>query len=102
MDWLPGASQPAHQQFEGTKRGRKKNGLESRIAPWNPVRMTAAAYAILGAIAGIVIVLVGPRFHIGSWFFDGVPGYVGAACAGAFVALLVRNAVRQTFGPVIP
>jgi len=64
--------------------------------------MTAARYAIFGAIAGIVVVSLGPRFHIGSWFFDGVPGYIGTACGGACAALVLRYAVRQTFGPVIP
>jgi hypothetical protein len=64
--------------------------------------MTAAVCAILGAIAGIIVVSLGPRFHIGSWFFDGVPSSIAAACGGAFVVLVLRYAVRQTFGPVIP
>jgi len=61
------------------------------------------AYAIAGAILGALLVTVtGLRFHIGSWFFDGPAGMIGAACAGALIVLLVRYFVRLQYGPIIP
>lgn len=64
--------------------------------------MTTAAYALLGAIAGMLAIYLGLRFHLGQTVIDGVPAYIGAAIAGAVGALVVRYAVRKTLGPIVP
>jgi len=47
---------------------------------------------------GIGAIRLGMRMHFGSWYIDGAWGYVGAAVAGAVVALLIRYAIRKEFG----
>ncbi len=59
-------------------------------------------YAALGAVGEALLVQLGPRFHIGPMFFDGLPGVLGAACAGALVLVIIRLAIRKQFGPIIP
>ena len=62
----------------------------------------AAIYAALGAIGGMLLIYMGLNFHIGSTIYQGVPAYIGAACGGAVVVLIVRYAVRKQYGPIIP
>jgi hypothetical protein len=57
-----------------------------------------SVYALLGAAIGAGVIWFGLRFHIGSWFFDGAPAYVGAALVGAVAALIIRAAIRRHFG----
>jgi hypothetical protein len=54
--------------------------------------------AAIGALLGLVAIRLGMRLHFGDWYIDGYWGYVGAAIAGAFVALLVRWAMRKEIG----
>jgi hypothetical protein len=61
-----------------------------------------ATYALVGAIAGMLLIYLGLNFHIGSTIYDGVTAYVGAAFGGALAAVVVRYSVRQAFGPIIP
>jgi hypothetical protein len=60
--------------------------------------MQTVIAALIGAALGVLAVWLGLRFHIGSWFFDGITGYAGAAIGGAFVAIVVRYALSRTFG----
>jgi hypothetical protein len=53
---------------------------------------------LIGAIGGAAIVASGPRFHVGSIFFDGFAGYGGAAIAGALAAVLIGWALRKELG----
>ena len=54
--------------------------------------------ALIGGVLGIGAIRLGMRMHFGSWYIDGAWGYVGAAVAGAVVALLIRYAMRKEFG----
>jgi hypothetical protein len=38
------------------------------------------------------------RLHFGDWYIEGPLGYLGAAAAGALVALLVRQSLRKELG----
>jgi len=60
--------------------------------------MSEAITALIGAAFGIGAIRLGMRLHFGSWYIDGPWGYVGAAVAGALVALLARYAIRKEFG----
>jgi uncharacterized membrane protein YeaQ/YmgE (transglycosylase-associated protein family) len=60
--------------------------------------MSHAVTAIVGAIIGLAAIWFGLREHFGTWYIDGVWGYVGAAITGALVALVVRAAVSKEFG----
>ena len=51
---------------------------------------------LFGAIGGAAA--SGPRFHVGSIFFDGFAGYGGAAIAGALAAVLIGWALRKELG----
>jgi hypothetical protein len=53
---------------------------------------------LIGAIGGAAIVASGPRFHVGSIFFDDFAGYGGAAIAGALAAALIGWALRKELG----
>jgi hypothetical protein len=44
------------------------------------------------------MVVIGPRFHIGPIFFDGLVGYIGSAIAGALAAVLIRWTIRKEWG----
>ena len=60
-------------------------------------------YAILGALAGLVLVYMGLTVHVGLTNYQGgVAAYALSALGGAAVALVVRYAVRKEFGPIIP
>ena len=54
--------------------------------------------ALVDALLGVGAIWLGLRFHFGSWYIDGPLGYVGAALAGAVVAIVLRYAVRKEFG----
>ena len=60
--------------------------------------MSTILSAFLGAIAGVLLAMLGLRFHIGSWFLDGVAGTIAAALAGAVMAVIVRLAIRRQYG----
>jgi hypothetical protein len=53
---------------------------------------------LIGAIGGAAIVASGPRFHVGSIFFDDFAGYGGAAIAGALAVALIGWALRKELG----
>jgi len=52
--------------------------------------MDKTVTALIGGVLGIGAIRLGMRMHFGSWYIDGAWGYVGAAVAGAVVALLIR------------
>ena len=54
--------------------------------------------ALIGAVAGPCAIRLGMRLHFGSWYVDGPWGYIGAAVAGALVALLIRWTMRRELG----
>jgi hypothetical protein len=54
--------------------------------------------AAVGAAIGVAAILLGLRFHMGDWYVDGVWGYIGAALAGALVALIVGAVMRRELG----
>jgi hypothetical protein len=60
--------------------------------------MDKTVTALMGGVLGIGAIRLGMRLHFGSWYIDGAWGYVGAAVAGAVVALLIRCAMRKEFG----
>jgi hypothetical protein len=53
---------------------------------------------LFGAIGWAAILASGPRFHVGSIFFDSFAGYGGAAIAGALAAVLLGWALRTELG----
>ena len=60
--------------------------------------MDKTVTALIGGVLGIGAIRLGMRMHFGSWYIDGAWGYVGAALAGAVVALLIRYAIRKELG----
>jgi hypothetical protein len=93
---LKGTIPMGRQSFE--KGSRRSYANRPRAIATVDTNMRLLLAGLIGAIGGAAIVASGPRFHVGSIFFDGLAGYVGAAVAGALVAVLIGWALRKELG----
>lgn len=64
--------------------------------------MTTLVYAIIGAAAGLLAIYFGFHFRAGMTVYDGPIAYIGSALAGGVAVVIVRHAIREHFGPIIP
>ncbi len=62
----------------------------------------AYAYAILGALLGVVLIYWGVGLHPGQSYLDGLPAYAFSALTGGAAALGIRYAIQRSAGPIIP
>lgn len=64
--------------------------------------MTTLIYAIIGAAAGLLGIYFGFHFRAGMTVYDGPIAYIGSAFTAGLTLVILRHAIREHFGPIIP